>query len=253
MALSVCHKSVFCRNGWTNRAGFFCTGASFNLSYTVFIIRKSGTFKNRGTSFWNFAPNSKLRKILPEHVDRRSELPTWLEKGRRPERDKLGRRQSTFVNMHMSTPLYSKRWTRLLCTQDEICYLQTFFSMDSSPASELALPEISSRSSAKWNASIWTRRPSVRGSSTVNCVSKTVSISSQWRAFSVGLRKLVITDNCRHHAQTGMWPYGQLRDALLIGWNAIKWHSSLTNGERVTVDRSILQYRTVTWPRIIVS
>jgi len=33
--LSVCRKSVFYRNGWTNR-GDFGMGASFDQSYTVF-------------------------------------------------------------------------------------------------------------------------------------------------------------------------------------------------------------------------
>jgi len=35
LCLSGCYKSMFCRNGWTDRAGFFGLQASFGLSYTV--------------------------------------------------------------------------------------------------------------------------------------------------------------------------------------------------------------------------
>ena len=44
VSICVCHKSVFYRNGWTNRTGFGM-GASFHLSYTV-LNRKSGISKN---------------------------------------------------------------------------------------------------------------------------------------------------------------------------------------------------------------
>ena len=68
VCLSVCHKSVFCRNWWTDRAGFFSTGASFLPSFeacypTLCCKGNSGIFKNKGTSLWNFAPNSGLRKF----------------------------------------------------------------------------------------------------------------------------------------------------------------------------------------------
>jgi len=39
----------------------FSMGASFDLSYT--LLRKFSIFKNKGTSLWNFAPNSGLRKF----------------------------------------------------------------------------------------------------------------------------------------------------------------------------------------------
>jgi len=42
--------------------GFFCLGASSDLSYTV-LLGKSGTPKNKGTSLWNFAANSGLGKF----------------------------------------------------------------------------------------------------------------------------------------------------------------------------------------------
>jgi len=38
------------------------TGASFHLSYTV-LKGNSGIFRNKGTSLWNFVPNSGLRKF----------------------------------------------------------------------------------------------------------------------------------------------------------------------------------------------
>jgi len=53
--LSACHKSVFYQNGWTDRAGFFCVEASFDIFYTVL----QGSFrisKNNGTSLWNVCP-----------------------------------------------------------------------------------------------------------------------------------------------------------------------------------------------------
>jgi len=40
----------------------FGMGASFDLSYTV-LYGNSCTFKNKGTSLWNFAPNFGLRKF----------------------------------------------------------------------------------------------------------------------------------------------------------------------------------------------
>jgi len=56
VCLSVCHKSVFCRNGWTDRADFWRVG--FFGSILQCVLRK---FKHE--SLWNFAPNSGLRKF----------------------------------------------------------------------------------------------------------------------------------------------------------------------------------------------
>jgi len=50
VCLSVCHKSVFYQNGWTNRAGFG-TGAFFQPSYTM-LKGNSGIFL---PSLWNFS------------------------------------------------------------------------------------------------------------------------------------------------------------------------------------------------------
>ena len=51
--------------------------------------------KNNGTSLWNFVLDYGLQKISPRHIDRRNVLSTYLEKGGRSQRDKLGRRRST--------------------------------------------------------------------------------------------------------------------------------------------------------------
>jgi len=53
VCLSLCHKLEFYRNGWTNRAGFWHGSLKGNL----------GVSKNKGTSLWNFVPNSRRRKF----------------------------------------------------------------------------------------------------------------------------------------------------------------------------------------------
>ena len=75
VSVSVCHKSVFYQNGWTNRAGFG-TGASFHLSYTVFY-RNIGVFKNKGTSLWNFDPNSGFKKNRHKNIAQNVKLCGW--------------------------------------------------------------------------------------------------------------------------------------------------------------------------------
>ena len=59
-------------------------------TYTV-LKEKSVILKNKGTSLWNFVINSGLRKFR----NGISIVETYLEKGGRSERDKLGRRRST--------------------------------------------------------------------------------------------------------------------------------------------------------------
>ena len=67
LCLSVCHKSVFCRNGWTNRGGFWHVSflpPSFQLpSFYTVLKGNSVIFKNKGTSLWNFFLNSGVRKF----------------------------------------------------------------------------------------------------------------------------------------------------------------------------------------------
>jgi len=58
---SVRHKPVLYRNYWINRA-CFGTGASFHLSHTV-LLGNVFISKNYGTSFWDFVPNSGIRKF----------------------------------------------------------------------------------------------------------------------------------------------------------------------------------------------
>jgi len=53
--VSVCHKSVFYRNSWTNRAGFW--HGSFLSPILYRVKRKFGYLQNIGTSLWNFVPN----------------------------------------------------------------------------------------------------------------------------------------------------------------------------------------------------
>jgi len=59
---SVCHKSEFCRNGWTNRAGFW--HVSF-LPPVLHCVKRKLVYlhKNKGTSHWNFVLKSGLRKF----------------------------------------------------------------------------------------------------------------------------------------------------------------------------------------------
>ena len=58
MCQFACHKSEFYRNWWKDRADFG-TWASVLLR----VIRKFGYIQNKGTSLWNFVPNSGLNKF----------------------------------------------------------------------------------------------------------------------------------------------------------------------------------------------
>jgi len=57
----VFHKSEFCRSRWSNRAGFW--HGSFLSPILCCVKRKFGYLQKKGTSLWNFVPNSGLRKI----------------------------------------------------------------------------------------------------------------------------------------------------------------------------------------------
>ena len=93
--LSVRHKSVFYRNGWTNRTGFW--HVSFLPSVLHCVKGNSVISKNKGTPLWNFVLNSGLRKFRHgiSIVETCYVYQLIAEKGGRSERDKLGRRQST--------------------------------------------------------------------------------------------------------------------------------------------------------------
>ena len=51
LSVSVCHKSVFCWSGWTDRADF-------------------KEIQGKGTFLWNFFSKLRTWKILPRHIDR---------------------------------------------------------------------------------------------------------------------------------------------------------------------------------------
>jgi len=60
--LSVRHKSVLYRNGWTNRAGFWHVSFLPPVLHSV-LKGNSVISKNKGTSVWNFLLNSGLTKF----------------------------------------------------------------------------------------------------------------------------------------------------------------------------------------------
>jgi len=68
LCLSVCHKSVFCRSGSTNRAGFW--HERFFRPVLHRVLRKFRYLQNKSTSLWNFSLNAGLEKISQRHVDR---------------------------------------------------------------------------------------------------------------------------------------------------------------------------------------
>jgi len=61
---SVRHKPVLYQNEQTDRAGLCPRNFLWRISQTVLLYRNSGTSKNKGTSLWNFVPNSG-QKISP--------------------------------------------------------------------------------------------------------------------------------------------------------------------------------------------
>ena len=61
VCLSVCYESVFYRNGWTDRAEFLHVCLFRPIPHSVLV--KFRYLRNNGTSFWNFVPNSLLRKF----------------------------------------------------------------------------------------------------------------------------------------------------------------------------------------------
>jgi len=98
----VCHKTVFCRNGWTNWARFGI-GAIFHLSCTV-LKGNTGISKNKGTFLWNFVPNSRLSKCCfsISIVETCYQLSStrWTLGGSEP--DKLDHHRSTILTVPLS-------------------------------------------------------------------------------------------------------------------------------------------------------
>jgi len=59
----LCMPQVGVLSKWMDESGWFLAWElSFDLSYSV-LLGNSGTFKNKGTSRWNFTPNSGHRKF----------------------------------------------------------------------------------------------------------------------------------------------------------------------------------------------
>jgi len=125
---------VFCRNGWTNRAGFW--HVSFLPAVLHCVKKKFGYLQNRGTSFRNFVPNSDLGGILLRYsyLDRRNVLSTWHDKDGRSECDKLDLVDSTsdarplFCDSnHQALSTAQFRLAGLLATADTCFILFQYF------------------------------------------------------------------------------------------------------------------------------
>jgi len=80
---------------------WFWRGSSFHLSYTV-LKGNSSNFRNKGTSFWNFVPESGLWKILPRYIDCRNVI-DLARQGGRSERDKRDLRRSAKLTIPPSS------------------------------------------------------------------------------------------------------------------------------------------------------
>ena len=70
----ICHKSVFYRNGWTNRTGFW--RVSFLLHVLHRVKRKFGYLQKQGHFPLEVCPKLRTQKISPRHIDRRNVLST---------------------------------------------------------------------------------------------------------------------------------------------------------------------------------
>ena len=58
------HKSVFYRNGWTNRAGFWHVSFLPHATFLYTVLKGNSVIsKNKGTSIWNFVLNFGLIKF----------------------------------------------------------------------------------------------------------------------------------------------------------------------------------------------
>ena len=90
LSVSVCHKSCSVEMAKGIEL-VFGMGACFHLSYTV-LKRNSSTFKDKGTSLWNFVPDSGLFASVYRSSKRVIDL---ARHGGHSEREKLDRRRST--------------------------------------------------------------------------------------------------------------------------------------------------------------
>jgi len=74
VCLSVCHKSVFYRNGWTNWAAFW----QFFPPMLHCAIRKFSTFKKYGYFPLDLCHKLRTQKILLWHIDIWNMLSTYM-------------------------------------------------------------------------------------------------------------------------------------------------------------------------------
>ena len=89
--VSVCHKSVFYRNVWTNRAGFLAWRL---LRPILHFLGNSGIYK-KGTSLQKFVVNSGLTKFRHGTLMVESVVSSTKVGIMRDMRDKLNHRRST--------------------------------------------------------------------------------------------------------------------------------------------------------------
>ena len=99
VCVCVCHRSVFYRNGWTNRAVFFCMRASFHLCCkeiqvpSVIKVLPSGTLLQ----------TLDLGKIATAYRSSKRVINLARERWRCSQRDKLDRRRSTKLTIPPSS------------------------------------------------------------------------------------------------------------------------------------------------------
>ena len=101
LSASVCLSQVGVLSKQMDESNWFWRGTSFHLSYTV-LKGNSSNFRNKGTSFWNFVPESGLWKILPRHIDCRNVI-DLARHGGRSERDKRDLRRSAKLTIPPSS------------------------------------------------------------------------------------------------------------------------------------------------------
>jgi len=98
---SVCHKSAFCRKGWTDWSGFWLMGFFLSVLPCLCGIPP----KIKVLPFWTLPQTLDL-----ENFARAYRSLTYFEKDGRPEREKLDRRRSVklrYPELRQSTASFS--------------------------------------------------------------------------------------------------------------------------------------------------
>jgi len=101
LSVSVSLSQVGVLSKQMDESNWFWRGSSFHLSYTV-LKGNSSNFRNKGTSFWNFVPESGLWKILPRYIDCGNVI-DLARHGGRSERDKRDLRRSAKLTIPPSS------------------------------------------------------------------------------------------------------------------------------------------------------